>query len=118
MLALTLSAIGCGSAPKAADMAVVHDMSMPDMTQKTCGDIIMCLINSGGGTGGLGGLGACGQGASSAAQMQAQQLGICFLANCLSTLQMDGGAGGTTAVAMCLAQKCPTQLAGCQGLGL
>jgi hypothetical protein len=100
------------------DMAMIeHDMSMPDMTQKTCGDIITCLIGSGGIGGGTG-LGTCGQGASSAAQGQATQLGICFLANCLSTLQMDGGTGGTTAVAMCLAQKCPTQLAACQGLGI
>ncbi len=114
---LLLGAIaGCGSnALQAQDMAAKGpDLSAaPDMTAKTCGDIIMCLLGAGGGGGG--GLTTCISRASPVGGRQGTGLAGCG-ASCLKA--GDGGMPSQTQVGVCLLQNCSSQLSACQGLKL
>jgi hypothetical protein len=123
-LFLGLAIAGCGSGSNGMhtpDMSMTTevDMSMPDMSQKTCGAIVLCAIQSG--TANPTGLTACAQGASTAAFTQAGAIVLCAVQNMCVSFGGDAGVstgGGNTQLFQCLQMHCATQLAGCMGLGL
>lgn len=92
----------------AADLTPAPDLLPPP----NCGQIVACALECG--AQGLSCLLGCGQNASPQAIAEAGALVACAAQNCLAA---DGGAG-TLQIFQCLTQKCPTQLAGCEGLGL
>jgi len=88
------------------------DLTVGDMTQKTCGQVVSCTVQCG-----LTNLTCdqmCVQGASPTALQQAGTLVLCAAQSCLLG-QPDGG-GGMAAIFQCLPQNCGTQVAGCDGL--
>ena len=120
---LALAVAGCGSSTNGnhmADMAMKTevDMSMPDMSQKTCGAIVLCAVQAG--TANPAGLLTCAQGASPAAFQEATALVVCATQNMCVSLGGDAGVstGGTQQLLQCLQTKCAMQLSGCMGLGL
>ncbi len=120
--ALVVAACHEGNGLGGPDFAIPPDLAPPadllppaDLTPPlTCGQIVGCALMCG--TSNLTCLGGCFNGASPQAIQQAGALVLCAGQNCLG----DGGisGGGQFGIFQCLQQKCPSQLSGCQGLGL
>lgn len=98
------------------DLAPPSDLLPPPdlVPPPNCGQIVGCAIMCG--TSNLTCLGGCFQNAPPQAIQEAGALVLCAGQNCLG----DGGVGGGNMLGIfqCLADKCPMQLSGCEGLGL
>jgi len=114
-LAVVLAACHQGNGlggPPVEDMAQIEDLTPPPdlLPGPTCGKIVACVLGCG--MMNLLCLPGCVQNAPPMAQQQAFTLVACAAQNCL-----QGGAGGNMfQIFQCLAQKCPTEVQGCQGL--
>jgi hypothetical protein len=127
LLVAALAVVGChqgnglGGPPPPPDLLGPVDMVPPPdlVPPTTCGKIVSCAlmcIGSGGLDAGLGNAGCvlgCGTGAPPAEVGAALSLIACAAQNCLA-----GGTGNQLQIFQCLLTSCPTQLAGCNGLGL
>lgn len=98
------------------DLAPPPDLTPVDLAEKSCGQIVSCVVQCG-----LTNL-ACDQmcvtGASPAAIQQAGALTLCAAQNCLAGQFTDGGmgGGGTAGIFECLLSNCGSQVGMCQGL--
>jgi hypothetical protein len=120
VLVAALLVAGChqGNGLSAGDLSTPEDMTTPPDLQPppdmvpppNCGKIAFCAITCG--TQNLTCLGGCFQNAPPMALQEAGTLVACAAQNCL---QADGGM---LQLFQCLSDKCPMQLAGCEGLGL
>lgn len=96
-----------------ADLSTVRDLSMPDLSTPSCGQIILCVFQCG-----VTNI-TCDQGCVTNAQPQAIQeagaLVLCAAQNCLLT---DGGVNPSDMLSLlsCIEQQCPNEVNGCEGL--
>jgi hypothetical protein len=121
--------LGAGDMSEGVDLLPPADLELPPdlVPPPNCGKIVFCALGCLG-TGGIGGVGGgasgdmsganpiscvlgCGQNAPAAEVTAALSLIGCAAQNCLSA------DGGQLAIFQCLQMSCPTQLAGCKGLG-